>query len=234
MLIFNIMATQMQPKNLIPFLLWAITAVGLFAQGVGINETGASPSSSAILDVSSTSRGFLPPRMTTAQRNQILNPSIGLTVFNTDLNCLEVCRSTALGFEWSCSSGFGENTLFLQHSTNVGQSYVTMGFCSVKAGFPVKISGYKRTTGTGSIAVLLEKRDNQGNWVSADPIHFTLVSTIDGSSSTTIGGNTGYSGVPMTFEGVWIPAQDTDLRIRTKELTSGSTGTGVSGVILMQ
>jgi hypothetical protein len=60
------------------------------AQGVGINATGAGPDPSAILDASSTSRGFLPPRMTTQQRDSIQNPALGLQLFNITTNCLEI------------------------------------------------------------------------------------------------------------------------------------------------
>lgn len=54
---------------------------------VGINN--ATPHASAALDVTSTTKGFLPPRMTFSQRNAIASPAIGLTIFNTTSNCLE-------------------------------------------------------------------------------------------------------------------------------------------------
>ncbi|TVR84599.1 MAG: hypothetical protein EA412_00270 [Chitinophagaceae bacterium] len=57
--------------------------------GVSINETGASPDPSAGLDVDFTDKGFLPPRLTTAQRDAIQNPAAGLTIYNTDDNCLQ-------------------------------------------------------------------------------------------------------------------------------------------------
>ena len=60
-----------------------------FAQGVAINETGAAPDPTAILDVSSLNKVFLPPRMTMAQRNTILNPPLGAVIFNTTTNCLQ-------------------------------------------------------------------------------------------------------------------------------------------------
>jgi len=53
---------------------------------VGINTDGDSPNSSAMLDVKSTSKGFLPPRMTFAQRNQIASPAEGLIIFCTNCN----------------------------------------------------------------------------------------------------------------------------------------------------
>jgi hypothetical protein len=53
--------------------------------GVGINPTGAAADPSAVLDASSTTQGFLPPRMTETQRDAIANPATGLVVFCT--NC---------------------------------------------------------------------------------------------------------------------------------------------------
>lgn len=52
------------------------------AQNVGIGTT--SPNASAQLDVSSTTKGFLAPRMTQAQRVAISNPAQGLLVYQTD------------------------------------------------------------------------------------------------------------------------------------------------------
>lgn len=56
-----------------------------FAQNVGINDDGTNPDNSAMLDVKSTSKGFLAPRLTTQQRTSISNPANGLMVYDTDL-----------------------------------------------------------------------------------------------------------------------------------------------------
>ena len=48
--------------------------------GVGINP----PNASALLDLTSTTKGFLPPRMTALQRTAIVTPSVGLRVYQTD------------------------------------------------------------------------------------------------------------------------------------------------------
>lgn len=63
----------------------AICLVGwqyLSAQNVGIGTTV--PSVSAQLELNSTNKGFLMPRMTTAQRDSIVSPVVGLQVFNLD------------------------------------------------------------------------------------------------------------------------------------------------------
>ena len=39
---------------------------------------------SAILSADSTTKGFLPPRMTQVQRNAIASPAIGLEIYQTD------------------------------------------------------------------------------------------------------------------------------------------------------
>jgi len=54
----------------------------LIAQNIAINSTGASPNASAMLDVQSTSKGMLVPRMTTVQRTAIASPATGLLVFD--------------------------------------------------------------------------------------------------------------------------------------------------------
>ena len=53
-------------------------------EGVGINIDGANPHASAMLDIKSTNRGLLIPRMTFNQRNDIAAPALGLLVYQTD------------------------------------------------------------------------------------------------------------------------------------------------------
>jgi uncharacterized protein (TIGR02145 family) len=50
---------------------------------VSINTDGSQPDNSAMLDVKSTTKGLLIPRMTTSQRNEISSPLAGLLIFNT-------------------------------------------------------------------------------------------------------------------------------------------------------
>ena len=55
---------------------------------VGIGTT--SPNASAKLQLDSTTKGFLPPRMTTTQRNAIASPAAGLMIYNTTTAKLNV------------------------------------------------------------------------------------------------------------------------------------------------
>jgi hypothetical protein len=61
--------------------------------GIGINCTLVSNSFS----IDSTTQGFLPPRMTTAQKNAIVTPAAGLMVYDTNLN--KLCVRTAAAWE---------------------------------------------------------------------------------------------------------------------------------------
>nr|NQU94404.1 hypothetical protein [Bacteroidota bacterium] len=59
---------------------------------VGTNQ----PDSSAALDVTSDVQGFLPPRMTTEERDAIPNPAAGLIIYNTNIHCINFYN----GVEW--------------------------------------------------------------------------------------------------------------------------------------
>ncbi len=49
---------------------------------------GNTPDATAMLDVQSTTKGVLLPRLTTAQRTAIASPAEGLLIYNTDTDCL--------------------------------------------------------------------------------------------------------------------------------------------------
>lgn len=53
--------------------------------GIGIN-TGSANNASAQLQINSTTKGFLPPRMTTTQQNAISTPADGLQIYNSTLS----------------------------------------------------------------------------------------------------------------------------------------------------
>ncbi len=67
------------------------------AQSVAINNDASLPDNTALLDIKSTTKGLLIPRMSTAQRTGIASPALGLTVFDTNTFSYWVHRGLANG-----------------------------------------------------------------------------------------------------------------------------------------
>jgi hypothetical protein len=75
------------------------TGIVRFGDTVGIG-TSASNNTSAMLQVDSTTRGFLPPRMTTTQRDGVSSPATGLLIYNTTTNKLECYDGSTWQAAW--------------------------------------------------------------------------------------------------------------------------------------
>lgn len=72
-------------KSIIIVCFFTLFTFAASSQSVGINADGSVPDNSAMLDVKSSIKGFLPPRMTYDQRNAIVTPVPGLMIYCT--NC---------------------------------------------------------------------------------------------------------------------------------------------------
>lgn len=79
-------------------------SASVFSQSVGVNSDGSSPDNSAILDVKSTSKGMLVPRMTLSDRTAISSPANGLLIYQTD---------NTPGFYYNQGTGISPNWLLL-------------------------------------------------------------------------------------------------------------------------
>ncbi len=88
-------------KKLLTTLLLVAMHTIIVAQGVGIGTS--TPNPSAQLDISSTSKGILLPRMTEAEKNAIPSPALGLMVFNTTTGSFQYYN----GVSWSNISHSG-------------------------------------------------------------------------------------------------------------------------------
>jgi len=71
---------------------------------IAINTTGNSPDGSAMLDVTSNSKGVLLTRMTTTERLNIATPAKGLLVYDSTLNQLYMNIGTSTGPVWQSVS----------------------------------------------------------------------------------------------------------------------------------
>ena len=73
----------MKKNVLLVIILLILNFNNLYAQ-VGINTDGSQPDNSAMLDIKSTDKGILIPRMTQSQRDAINAPATGLVIFQMD------------------------------------------------------------------------------------------------------------------------------------------------------
>lgn len=79
-------------------LIFFIISLSSYAQ-VGIGTTN--PDDSSVLDIQSTDKGILIPRLTTAQINAIVDPANGLMVYNTDIGEFQFNNGTIATPDWS-------------------------------------------------------------------------------------------------------------------------------------
>lgn len=112
-------------KNLFKFLfvLAILSGSATFSQ-VGIGTT--TPAASAMFDVTSTTKGFLPPRMTSAQMNAITAPAVGLMVYCT--NCTPAGLYTNSGTNWEAAgttSGATSSSGGVSGTMAINGTYIT-------------------------------------------------------------------------------------------------------------
>jgi hypothetical protein len=99
-------------RLLVAFVL-AFTSSNLFAQSLAVNNDGTTANSTALLDVKSSTKGFLPPRMDSTQRNAIASPATGLTIYNTSINAFQCYNGTAwYSTVHFVSENYGGGTVF--------------------------------------------------------------------------------------------------------------------------
>jgi trimeric autotransporter adhesin len=148
---------------------------------VAINTDGSQPNSSAMLDVKSTVKGFLLPRMTTAQRTSIATPAEGLMVYDTDVKDIYIYRngtwsqslSSGSGWRLTGNTGTVAGTNFIGTTDNIALTFKVNNLLSGKID-PALLNtsiGYQslfaNTTGSNNTALgtyaLFSNDDGVGN-----------------------------------------------------------------------
>lgn len=136
---------------------------GTQSSGVGIEIAASNPTidNSAILTLTSTSKGFLPPRMTTAERDAIVSPATGLVIYNTTVNSLQLYNGSnwsTLGIVNSYSEKSANYTITNEDNT----INCTANTFTVTLPTAVGITGKKYTiTNTGSGIITLATTSSQ-------------------------------------------------------------------------
>ncbi len=98
----------------------ADTNASYFAGAIGIGS--ATPAASAVIDMASTTKGMLMPRMTTVNRDAIASPATGLMIYNTTTNLVNIYNGTA----WTVAGNDGTTAFsFPQGTVTAPGLYVT-------------------------------------------------------------------------------------------------------------
>lgn len=176
-----------------------LISVNIFGQ-VSINDDGATPDASSILDVKSSSKGILLPRMTNVERDAINSPAPGLFIFNTDEQALQFYDGTVWRYfvPEPCVPGppttITGNSTPACNETNVAYSISPVAWASsyhwtVPSGATI-VSGQGTTTITvnmgtqdGSVAVRGESGCGDG------PYRSTSITIVPPAQPGTISGN---------------------------------------------
>jgi hypothetical protein len=169
-----------------------LTSVCAFAQNnVGIGTS--TPNNSAILDVSSTTKGLLIPRLTTAQRNAIANPAAGLLIYDTDNKKLSVYN----GSTWNDNSNGGNQTFTRLPIDTTGNFYGAINVTNTSTNVNTYTIGAFNSSGTAILS-----RSDSGSAIRGNSSQY-LSAGVYGNNNSITGGYGVYGNAGATGTGVY-------------------------------
>lgn len=140
-------------KPLILCVCFFLFCTQLIAQ-VGVGTSA--PDASAKLEVSSTEKGFLVPRMTTTQRNLISSPANGLLLYNTTDNELQIHKQGLVSTFGNTSANtdllFPSNAILQSFTSTATGQLLSIDFSIVQAlaNTDATLTVYATNNGTGA------------------------------------------------------------------------------------
>ncbi|MFT6744084.1 MAG: Flp pilus assembly pilin Flp [Bacteroidia bacterium] len=145
-------------KKTILILTLLCAATSIQAQ-VGIGTT--SPETTSILDLTSTTKGFLPPRMTSTQRDAIASPVAGLMIWCTETLELQVYNGT----RWINSTGSGPSCILLGSDIDGEAANDRSGSVSLSSdGSTVAIGAYQNDGSGANSGHVRVYENTSGTW----------------------------------------------------------------------
>lgn len=129
---------------------WTLLLVlqtGIVSAQIGIGTQN--PDESSIMDIESTTKGVLIPRLTTNERDQISSPSNALLIYNTSIQTIQVNIGTKTNPNW-VSIGNNPNTNTENTSLTSGKLFVGD---ATNTAHEVLVSGEGTLSNTGVLIV---------------------------------------------------------------------------------
>ncbi len=202
-----------------------IITKNLYSQ-VGINNDGSVPDPSSMLDVKSTDKGILIPRMTSAERDNISSPAKGLVVFVTDDNNFYywdgsqwINTATQPDLDWQING----NDMYVIPGGNLGVGTTTPTNKLDVTSSSNNIIGYFTSTRTNQDDIAVAGKVNNtdyygiggdfsGGWIGVRSLlsptgtgqYYGLRTEISGGSGTNFGVYSSTSGTGTNFSGYFF------------------------------
>lgn len=218
---FILIHRAMKSLSIIFSLTITLLIAGTAFSQVSVTADGSAPDNSAMLDVKSTTRGLLIPRMTNTDMNGIISPVAGLMLYNTTDNNFYYYTGTSWKFivgnydsDWVVSS----NNLYSGVSGNVG-----IGIASPTRKLHVYDGGAKIESNSGQTYVELSAGSVIANESSGGTSRF--VTSIGNTWTWGIGKTNSYSD---NFQLVYYPNGRYDITVLTSNGNVGINNTGPS------
>jgi hypothetical protein len=158
---------------MIKSILYAIIILCTYSVQAQVGIGTVTPNTSAVLDVESTTKGLLLPRLTTLQRDEIVLPVAGLTIFNSTKECLEWYD----GVLWYNACGS-------QSSTN-GTAIVSSYNC-IKANAGIMTEGVPVSGVTQTITATVVAKGTYNISTTANGVTFSGSGTFSGTGAQDI------------------------------------------------
>jgi len=152
---------------------------------VGIGTS--SPAATAALELSATDKGFLPPRVTAAQRTAIASPATGLMVYQTDgIAGLYIFNGTSWNTQgsWTVTSGTPASAFMLVSPTGVTSNATGNVAIGVNAMSAI-------TNGDNNVAYGYDAAKSFTTWTNITAVGHSALSSTTNGTNTGLGSSAG-------------------------------------------
>jgi hypothetical protein len=210
------------------FLIFFLILFGSLNAQIGIGTS--SPDPSAVLDLSSTTKGLLMPRMTTLQQTNLISPAIGLTIFNTTSGQIETNKGDGLGGAlWVGDLNTGTTATLGDNSTLLA----TTEFVLSNSGHYNSVNAAGNATTTSATLAVVDGMTispEAGTYLVSFNSEYTNTPTITlgTTTTTTTGFNTGQGAIDL--ETAYTILMAVPVTNATHTITFGSGETLLPGV----